>query len=129
MSDACTWKQNPRKVYVICRTSLSAVPWPTSFFVTSTCLCRYVNKDRNTPQAFSHFTYQMSGCKLLICDIQGVWGVWSVAERVHMMPYLWFIYTHVHTGYMQKCPCVAGEPTGHFSYLYDTYRVRVHVAF
>eukprot|EP01001_Neometanema_parovale_P006578 NODE_2930_length_1312_cov_131.705635_g2781_i0.p1 GENE.NODE_2930_length_1312_cov_131.705635_g2781_i0~~NODE_2930_length_1312_cov_131.705635_g2781_i0.p1 ORF type:complete len:375 (-),score=54.88 NODE_2930_length_1312_cov_131.705635_g2781_i0:125-1249(-) len=28
--------------------------------------------DRNTPQAFSHFTYCRSGGKLLICDIQGV---------------------------------------------------------
>lgn len=28
--------------------------------------------DRNTPQAFSHFTYCHSGGKLLICDIQGV---------------------------------------------------------
>lgn len=29
-------------------------------------------QDRNTPQAFSHFTYCHSGGKLLICDIQGV---------------------------------------------------------
>jgi len=28
--------------------------------------------DRNTPQAFSHFTYEASGHRLLICDIQGV---------------------------------------------------------
>jgi hypothetical protein len=28
--------------------------------------------DRNTPQAFSHFTYEISNHKLLICDIQGV---------------------------------------------------------
>mmetsp|Transcript_29408 Transcript_29408/g.74012 ORF Transcript_29408/g.74012 Transcript_29408/m.74012 type:complete len:453 (-) Transcript_29408:26-1384(-) len=33
----------------------------------------YVREDeRNTPQAFSHFTYHASGGQLLICDIQGV---------------------------------------------------------
>jgi elongation factor 2 kinase len=33
----------------------------------------YVSDDeRNTPQAFSHFTYEASGKVLLICDIQGV---------------------------------------------------------
>jgi hypothetical protein len=28
--------------------------------------------ERNTPQAFSHFTYESSNHRLLICDIQGV---------------------------------------------------------
>jgi elongation factor 2 kinase len=33
----------------------------------------YVSEDeRNTPQAFSHFTYEASNQQLLICDIQGV---------------------------------------------------------
>lgn len=33
----------------------------------------FVNEDeRNTPQAFSHFSYEVSGKSLLICDIQGV---------------------------------------------------------
>eukprot|EP00026_Physarum_polycephalum_P005424 Phypoly_transcript_05458.p1 GENE.Phypoly_transcript_05458~~Phypoly_transcript_05458.p1 ORF type:complete len:527 (+),score=99.15 Phypoly_transcript_05458:312-1892(+) len=33
----------------------------------------YVSEDeRNTPQAFSHFTYEASNHKILICDIQGV---------------------------------------------------------
>jgi len=33
----------------------------------------FVNEDeRNTPQAFSHFSYEASGKSLLICDIQGV---------------------------------------------------------
>jgi elongation factor 2 kinase len=33
----------------------------------------YVSEDeRNTPQAFSHFTYEASQQQLLICDIQGV---------------------------------------------------------
>eukprot|EP00475_Leptophrys_vorax_P043039 TRINITY_DN815_c0_g1_i2.p1 TRINITY_DN815_c0_g1~~TRINITY_DN815_c0_g1_i2.p1 ORF type:complete len:688 (-),score=125.24 TRINITY_DN815_c0_g1_i2:273-2336(-) len=33
----------------------------------------YVSEiDRNTPQAFSHFSYFVSDSKLLICDIQGV---------------------------------------------------------
>ena len=33
----------------------------------------YVNtEDRNTPQAFSHFTYEVSGKTLIIVDIQGV---------------------------------------------------------
>eukprot|EP01005_Ploeotia_sp_CARIB1_P001080 NODE_240_length_1109_cov_678.848269_g229_i1.p1 GENE.NODE_240_length_1109_cov_678.848269_g229_i1~~NODE_240_length_1109_cov_678.848269_g229_i1.p1 ORF type:complete len:280 (+),score=65.22 NODE_240_length_1109_cov_678.848269_g229_i1:77-916(+) len=30
------------------------------------------DEDRNTPAAFSHFTYHCSGGKLLVCDIQGV---------------------------------------------------------
>lgn len=33
----------------------------------------FVNEDeRNTPQAFSHFTYEASGRRVLVCDIQGV---------------------------------------------------------
>jgi len=33
----------------------------------------FVNDDeRNTPQAFSHFSYEVSGKQLLVCDIQGV---------------------------------------------------------
>ena len=33
----------------------------------------FVSEDeRNTPQAFSHFTYESSNHRLLICDIQGV---------------------------------------------------------
>jgi hypothetical protein len=33
----------------------------------------YVSEaERNTPQAFSHFSYECSGHKILICDIQGV---------------------------------------------------------
>jgi hypothetical protein len=33
----------------------------------------FVNEDeRNTPQAFSHFSYEASGHSLLLCDIQGV---------------------------------------------------------
>jgi len=33
----------------------------------------FVNEDeRNTPQAFSHFSYEVSNHQLLICDIQGV---------------------------------------------------------
>ena len=33
----------------------------------------YVSEEeRNTPQAFSHYTYEASGRRILICDIQGV---------------------------------------------------------
>ena len=32
---------------------------------------------RNTPQAFSHFTYELSQHSLLICDIQGVGDMYT----------------------------------------------------
>lgn len=32
---------------------------------------------RNTPQAYSHFTWVRSGKKLLVCDIQGVGDLWT----------------------------------------------------
>jgi len=34
-------------------------------------------EDRNTPQAFSHFSWVQSGGKLLVCDIQGVGDVYT----------------------------------------------------
>eukprot|EP00475_Leptophrys_vorax_P035869 TRINITY_DN5970_c0_g1_i2.p1 TRINITY_DN5970_c0_g1~~TRINITY_DN5970_c0_g1_i2.p1 ORF type:complete len:397 (+),score=83.61 TRINITY_DN5970_c0_g1_i2:54-1244(+) len=34
--------------------------------------------DRNTPQAFSHYTYEASSHSLLICDIQGVNDIYTV---------------------------------------------------
>eukprot|EP01112_Ceratiomyxa_fruticulosa_P020423 TRINITY_DN6947_c0_g1_i1.p1 TRINITY_DN6947_c0_g1~~TRINITY_DN6947_c0_g1_i1.p1 ORF type:complete len:435 (+),score=68.14 TRINITY_DN6947_c0_g1_i1:559-1863(+) len=38
----------------------------------------YVSEDeRNTPQAFSHFTYEASKHKILICDIQGVGDLYT----------------------------------------------------
>eukprot|EP00960_Hanusia_phi_P031249 749180-Hanusia_phi.AAC.6 len=33
--------------------------------------------ERNTPQAFSHFTWEASGNKLLVCDLQGVGDLWT----------------------------------------------------
>jgi elongation factor 2 kinase len=33
--------------------------------------------DRNTPQAFSHFTYESSDHMVLVCDIQGVGDVYT----------------------------------------------------
>lgn len=38
----------------------------------------YVSEDeRNTPQAFSHFTYEASQHRILICDIQGVGDLYT----------------------------------------------------
>jgi len=38
----------------------------------------YVSEEeRNTPQAFSHFTYEASGHRVLICDIQGVGDMYT----------------------------------------------------
>ncbi|EKX49905.1 hypothetical protein GUITHDRAFT_67435, partial [Guillardia theta CCMP2712] len=33
--------------------------------------------ERNTPQAFSHFTWEASGNRLLVCDLQGVGDLWT----------------------------------------------------
>lgn len=33
--------------------------------------------ERNTPQAFSHFTFERSNQRLLVCDIQGVGNTWT----------------------------------------------------
>mmetsp|Transcript_19511 Transcript_19511/g.64718 ORF Transcript_19511/g.64718 Transcript_19511/m.64718 type:complete len:762 (+) Transcript_19511:65-2350(+) len=35
------------------------------------------DEQRNTPQAFSHFTWEASGHTILVCDIQGVGDVWT----------------------------------------------------
>ena len=35
------------------------------------------NYSRNTPQAFSHFTYEYSNHTLLICDVQGVGDMYT----------------------------------------------------
>eukprot|EP01051_Picozoa_sp_SAG22_P002976 SAG22_NODE_138_length_18031_cov_5.796621_24_plen_76_part_00 len=32
---------------------------------------------RNTPQAYSHFTYEASGRQMIVCDIQGVEDVFT----------------------------------------------------
>jgi hypothetical protein len=38
----------------------------------------YVSEDeRNTPQAFSHFTYEASGKQMLLCDVQGVGDMYT----------------------------------------------------
>lgn len=45
----------------------------------------YVSQEeRNTPQAFSHFTYEASQHTLLICDIQGVGDLYT-DPQVHTM--------------------------------------------
>jgi hypothetical protein len=45
----------------------------------------FVNEDeRNTPQAFSHFSYEASGHSLLICDIQGVADMYT-DPQIHTM--------------------------------------------
>jgi len=42
--------------------------------------------DRNTPHAFSHFTYQQSGGNILVCDIQGVEGENTAALDIYTDP-------------------------------------------
>jgi hypothetical protein len=37
----------------------------------------WCDEKRNTPQAFSHFTWEASGNRLLICDLQGVADCWT----------------------------------------------------
>jgi hypothetical protein len=42
------------------------------------------NVTRNTPQAFSHFTYEASSHSLLVCDVQGVGDMYT-DPQVHTM--------------------------------------------
>lgn len=57
----------------------------------------YVSEEeRNTPQAFSHFTYESSGHQLLCVDIQGVSDMytvssasWGVSRSVWPLPFAW----------------------------------------
>jgi hypothetical protein len=50
----------------------------------------YVGEDeRNTPQAFSHFTYEASQHQILICDIQGVGDLYT-DPQIHSLDGLGF---------------------------------------
>jgi hypothetical protein len=49
----------------------------------------FCDERRNTPQAFSHFTYEKSNHKILVCDIQGVGDTWTDPQ----------IHSHDGTGY------------------------------
>jgi hypothetical protein len=40
----------------------------------------YADDSRNTPQAFSHFSYEASHHTLVVVDIQGVGDVWTGAH-------------------------------------------------
>jgi hypothetical protein len=55
---------------------------------------------RNTPQAFSHFTWEASGHKLLVCDLQGVGDLWTDPQ------------IHTHDRYDAMMLCV-GAFSGH----------------
>jgi hypothetical protein len=37
----------------------------------------WTDERRNTPQAFSHFSWEESGHRILICDVQGVGDMWT----------------------------------------------------
>lgn len=50
----------------------------------------YVSQDeRNTPQAFSHFTYHESNGTMLVCDIQGVGDLYT-DPQIHSVNMEWF---------------------------------------
>jgi elongation factor 2 kinase len=37
----------------------------------------WTDERRNTPQAFSHFSWEESRHRILICDVQGVGDMWT----------------------------------------------------
>eukprot|EP01004_Peranema_trichophorum_P006048 NODE_4889_length_1098_cov_48.518974_g4342_i0.p1 GENE.NODE_4889_length_1098_cov_48.518974_g4342_i0~~NODE_4889_length_1098_cov_48.518974_g4342_i0.p1 ORF type:complete len:306 (-),score=61.23 NODE_4889_length_1098_cov_48.518974_g4342_i0:179-1048(-) len=68
-NDTCVIRCLERRGYPL----LAVEPWMEGRFNKYSNNYGYVSyDDRNTPQAFSHFTYSHSVGKLLICDIQGV---------------------------------------------------------
>jgi len=55
------------------RLVMHAEPLMTGVYIKHTNNYGYVNPlERNTPQAFSHFTFEDSERQLLVCDIQGI---------------------------------------------------------
>jgi elongation factor 2 kinase len=44
---------------------------------TANPILPFALNDRNTPQAFSHFTFEQSGGKELVVDVQGVGDVYT----------------------------------------------------
>ncbi|KAK8813192.1 hypothetical protein WA158_002784 [Blastocystis sp. Blastoise] len=56
---------------------ISVEPYLNGTYIKQNNNDGYVNNSRNTPQAFSHFTYEASGHTLIIVDIQGVGDIYT----------------------------------------------------
>ena len=96
-------------------------PRPSRFRFVEGDYVKYSNNDgwsedrRNTPHAFSHFTFEASGRQLIVCDIQGVCACAAcvrVRVRVHVCVCVTraFLFSRTHSPLMQASATFTPTP-------------------